>query len=295
MPRNKSRLSDGHHGGDRARKDRNAFYMAKHRAAKAAALRGEVGDIQEDVIPYEHKGGEVGETIRLQRVNPSSVSGDAAQSAPQMPLPVASAPQMPLPVASPPPQPPAPPPEPLSHIAAIHASLDCLPPHERQKLLADLTQRELKKGQTCITPRGRKKQSLVLAPVNADSPPKQKEQEVLRFAKALQVPTIGIRVEAPQLPVTMTGQQTFVWMKKFGITYRDGASPPISRIQSLQLRTFVFCATTWAVRSGYVAHILCYSCITDSSSKAHPGGCECLEGPLCRSHRNFLRRARQRV
>ena len=70
MPRTKLRLSDGHHAGDRARKDqRNA-----KRAAKAAALREEVGDIEEAVVPYEHKGGQAGETIRLRRVNPSSGS-----------------------------------------------------------------------------------------------------------------------------------------------------------------------------------------------------------------------------
>ena len=151
MTRKKLRVGARPTRRDRDRKDRDVLRKAHQRAAKAAALREEVGDIQEDVIPYELKGGDVGETIRLQRVNPSSVSGDAAQSAPQMPLPV----------ASPPPQPSAPPPEPLSHIAAIHASLDCLPPHERQKLLADRTQRELKKGQLCISTGGCAKQALV--------------------------------------------------------------------------------------------------------------------------------------
>ena len=53
MTRRKSRLTDSNR---RARKDRNALYVAKYRAAKAAALREEVGDIQEDVIPYELKG-----------------------------------------------------------------------------------------------------------------------------------------------------------------------------------------------------------------------------------------------
>ena len=117
MPPKKLYLSDTHRRGARARKDQRNAKRAAKRAAKAAALR-EIGDIQEDVVPYEHKGGEVGETIRLQRMNPSSVSGNAAQPAPQLPLPV----------ASPPPQLPAPPPEPLSDIAAAEAHLPaCLP------------------------------------------------------------------------------------------------------------------------------------------------------------------------
>ena len=149
MPRTKLRFGDGHHAGDRARKDQLNAKRAAKRAAKAAALR-EVGDIEEDVVPYEHKGGEVGETIRLQRMNPSSVSGDAAQPAPQLPLPV----------ASPPPQPPAPLPQPLPHLAAIHASLDRLSPHERRKLLAERTQRELKKVQLCISTGGCAKHAL---------------------------------------------------------------------------------------------------------------------------------------
>ena len=74
MTRKKSRLSDRHRRGARARKDRNALHVAKYRAAKAAALREEVGNIQEDVVPYEHKGGEVGDIIRLRRMNPSSGS-----------------------------------------------------------------------------------------------------------------------------------------------------------------------------------------------------------------------------
>jgi hypothetical protein len=148
MPPKRLRFGDGHHAGDRARKDQR---NAKDRAAKAAALREEVGDIEEDVIPYELKGGEVGETIRLRRMKPSSVSGDAAQPAPQLPLPV----------ASPPPQVPAPTPQPLPHLAAIHASLDRLSPHERRKLLAERTQRELKKGQLCISTGGCAKHALV--------------------------------------------------------------------------------------------------------------------------------------
>ena len=123
MTRRRSHLSDGHHGGDRARKDQR---NAKDRAAKAAALREEVEDIQEDVVPYQHKGGQVGETIRLKRMNPSSVSGDAAQPAPQLPLPV----------SSPPPQPPAPPPEPLSDIAAAEAAVARSPPYGRNKFIA---------------------------------------------------------------------------------------------------------------------------------------------------------------
>ena len=90
MPPKKPRLTSNHCSGARARKDRNALHVAKYRVAKAAALREEVGDIQEDVIPYEHKGGEVGETIRLRRMNPSSVSGDAAHPAPQDSLPAAT-------------------------------------------------------------------------------------------------------------------------------------------------------------------------------------------------------------
>ena len=136
MPPKKPRLTSNHCSGARARKDRNALHVAKYRVAKAAALCEEVGDIQEDVIPYEHKGGEVGETIRLRRMNPSSVSGDAAQPAPQMPLPV----------ASPPPQAPAPLPEPLPDTAAAAAAVARLSPHERRKLLAERTQRELNKA-----------------------------------------------------------------------------------------------------------------------------------------------------
>ena len=131
MPPKLFYLSDSNRRGARARKDQR---NAKDRAAYA--LRKEVGDIEEDVAPYEHKGGEVGETIRLRRMNPSSVSGDAAQPAPQLPLPV----------ASPPPQPSAPTPQPLPHLAPIHASLDRLSPHERRKLLAERTQRELNKA-----------------------------------------------------------------------------------------------------------------------------------------------------
>ena len=150
MTRRKSRLSGSNRRGDRARKDRHAVHVRKHRAAKAAALREEVGDIEEDVVPFEHKG-QVGNTIvGLKRMNPSSVSGDAAQPAPQLPLPV----------ASPPPQAPAPTPQPLPHLAAIHASLDRLSPHERRKLLAERTQRELKKGQLCISTGGCAKRAL---------------------------------------------------------------------------------------------------------------------------------------
>jgi hypothetical protein len=137
----------------RAMKDKNASANANRRLAKAAAaMREEVVDNQEDVVPYQHiGGGEVGKTIRLKRMNPSSVSDDAAQPAPQLPLPV----------ASPPPQAPAPAPQPLPHLAAIHASLDLLSPHERKKLLADRTQREQMKGHLCISTGGCAKQALV--------------------------------------------------------------------------------------------------------------------------------------
>ena len=84
MPRTKLRFSDGHHAGDRARKDQR---NAKYRAAKAADLREQVGDIQEDVIAHEHKGGEVGEFVLLKRLRRRPVSDDA----PQIPLPVAAA------------------------------------------------------------------------------------------------------------------------------------------------------------------------------------------------------------
>ena len=88
MTRKKSRLGSSGCGA-RARKDRLA---ANNRAAKAAALREEFEDIQEDVVPPEHKGGEVGEFVRLKRWRRSRGSGDAAQLAPQPPLPVASLP-----------------------------------------------------------------------------------------------------------------------------------------------------------------------------------------------------------
>jgi hypothetical protein len=123
MTRRKIRVGARPTRRDRDRKDRDALRKAHQRAAKAATLREEVGDIEEAVVPYEHKGGQVGDSIRLRRMNPSSVSGDAAQPAPQLPLPV----------ASPPPQPPAPPPEPLSDIAAAEAAVARLPPFERNK------------------------------------------------------------------------------------------------------------------------------------------------------------------
>ena len=134
-------------------KDKDTSATANRRLAKAAAaMREQVVDNEEDVVPYQHiGGGEVGKTIRLKRMHPSSVSGDAAQPAPQLPLPV----------ASPPPQPPAPLPQPLPHLAAIHASLDRLSPHERRKLLAERTQRELKKSQLCMSTGGCAKHALV--------------------------------------------------------------------------------------------------------------------------------------
>jgi hypothetical protein len=144
-------LSDSNRRGARARKDQRNAKRAAKRAAEAAALREEVGDIEEDVAQYEHKGGQAGESIRLKRLKLNPVSDDAAQSAPQLPLPV----------ASPPPQAPTPTPQPLPHLAAIHASLDRLSPHERRKLLAERTQRELKKGQLCISTGGCAKHALV--------------------------------------------------------------------------------------------------------------------------------------
>ena len=147
MPPKKFHLSDSHRCGARARKDQQ---NAKDRAAKAAALREEVGDIEEAVVPYEHKGGQAGESIRLKRLKLNPGSGDAQ-----------SAPQMPLHVASPPPQPPAPLPEPLPDTAAAAAAVARLSPHERRKVLAERTPRELKKGQLCISTGGCAKQALV--------------------------------------------------------------------------------------------------------------------------------------
>ena len=141
MTRKRIRVSARQPRRDRDRKDRDALRKAHQRAAKAATLREEVGDIEEDVAQYEHKGGQAGESIRLKRLKLNPVSDDAAQSAPQLRLPV----------ASPPPQAPTPTPQPLPHLAAIHASLDRLSPHERRKLLAERTQRELKKGELCIS------------------------------------------------------------------------------------------------------------------------------------------------
>ena len=81
MPPKKPQLTNKSHcSGARARKDQHAFEMAKHRAAKAAALREEVGDIEEDVVPYEHKGGQAGESIRLKRLKPSPASDDVGNS-----------------------------------------------------------------------------------------------------------------------------------------------------------------------------------------------------------------------
>ena len=73
-------------------KDKDTSANANRRLAKAAAaMREEVVDNEEDVVPYQRiGGGEVGKTIRLRRVNPSSVSGDAAQPAPQDSLPGAT-------------------------------------------------------------------------------------------------------------------------------------------------------------------------------------------------------------
>ena len=84
MGRKTFSLCDGHRRGARARKDQR---NAKDRAAKAAAaMRKEVGDVQETVLSFEHKGGEAGES----KLKPSLVSGDVAQSAPQNPVPGAT-------------------------------------------------------------------------------------------------------------------------------------------------------------------------------------------------------------
>ena len=58
----------------RAMKDKATSANANRRLAKAAAaMREEVVDNEEDVVPYQHiGGGEVGKTIRLRRMNPSS-------------------------------------------------------------------------------------------------------------------------------------------------------------------------------------------------------------------------------
>ena len=148
-----------------------------------------------------------------------------------------------------PPQVPAPPPQPLPYIAAIIAPLDRLSPHERQNLLAARTQRELKAGQRCISTGGRAKQTLALLPVNASSPPKKKEQEILQLCQELKVPNIGVIEEPPVRPVTMTGQQAYVWMQKCGITYADGARHALSRIHLQQHRIFVLCVSEWEVIS----------------------------------------------
>ena len=167
--------------------------MAAYRATKAAAATHEYGQQFEHIAT-------LGSTLRLKRVKPSPVpSFNAPQSVPQIPLP---------------PQVPAPPPQPLPYIAAIIAPLDRLSPHERQNLLAARTQRELKAGQRCISTGGRAKQTLALLPVNASSPPKKKEQEILQLCQELKVPNIGVIEEPPVRPVTMTGQQAFVWMQK---------------------------------------------------------------------------------
>jgi hypothetical protein len=90
MTRKKIRVGARPTRRDRDRKARDALRKAHQRAAKAATLREEVGDIEEAVVPYEHKGGQAGVSIRLRRMNPSSVSGDAAQPAPQDSLPGAT-------------------------------------------------------------------------------------------------------------------------------------------------------------------------------------------------------------
>jgi hypothetical protein len=171
----------------RAMKDKHASVNANRRLAKAAAaMREEVVDNEEDVVPYQHiGGGEVGKTIRLKRMNPSSVSGDAAQPAPQLPLPV----------ASPPPQAPAPPPEPLSDIAAAEAAVARLPPYERGKFIAKQVADALPPGKISLPIGGRKKQSVLLVPANVNSPVHQ---------KCLVVKRVGDEFKVPQQPPAET-------------------------------------------------------------------------------------------
>ena len=69
-------------------KDKDTSAKSDRRLAKAtAAIREEH---TEDVVPYQHNGGHVGKSIRLKRMHPSAVSGDAAQPAPSIPLPVST-------------------------------------------------------------------------------------------------------------------------------------------------------------------------------------------------------------
>ena len=194
---------------DRDRKDRDVLRKAHQRAAKAATLREEVGDIEEAVVPYEHKGGQVGDSIRLRRMNPSSVSGDAAQPAPQLPLPV----------ASPPPQPPAPPPEPLSDIAAAEAAVARLPPFERNKFIAKRVAEALPPGQLSLPIGGRKKQAVLLVPANVDSPVDQKCLVVKRVGDEFQEPQQPSAATEPS-PESMSGQESRVVMEKFKFTSR---------------------------------------------------------------------------
>ena len=219
MPRKKLYLSDTHRRGARARKDQRNAKRAAKRAAKAAALR-EIEDIQEDVVPYQHKGGEVGKTIRLQRVSPSSVSGDAAQPAPQLPLPV----------ASPPPQPPAPPPEPLSDIAAAEAAFARLPPFERNKFIAKQVAEALPPGQLSLPIGGRKKQAVLLVPANVHSPVDQKCLVVKRVGDELQV-SQQPPAETEPSPEPMLGLESRVVMGKFQFT---------SRVSNAKMKFFCF-------------------------------------------------------
>ena len=191
----------------RAMKDKAASATANRRLAKAAAaMREEVVDNEEDVVPYQHiGGGEVGETIRLKRMHPSSVSGDAAQPAPQLPLPV----------ASPPPQPPAPPPEPLSDIAAAEAAFARLPPFERNKFIAKQVAEALPPGQLSLPIGGHKKQAVLLVPANVDSPVDQKCLVVKRVGDEFQVPQ---QPSAEPSPESISGQESCVVMEKFKFT-----------------------------------------------------------------------------
>jgi hypothetical protein len=183
--------------------------VARYRAAKAASLREEVGDIEEDVVPYEHKGGQAGVSIRLRRMNPSSVSGDVAQPAPQLPLPV----------ASPPPQPPAPPPEPLSDIAAAEAAVARLPPFEHKKVIAKRVAEALPPGQLSLPIGGRKKQAVLLVPANVDSSMDQKCLVVKRVGDEFQEPQQPSAATEPS-PESMSGQESRVVMEKFKFTSR---------------------------------------------------------------------------
>ena len=152
-------------------------------------------------------------------MNPSSVSGDAAQPAPQLPLPV----------ASPPPQPPAPPPEPLSDIAAAEAAVARLPPFERNKFIAKRVAEALPPGKLSLPIGGRKKQAILLVPANVDSPMDQKCLVVKRVGDELQVPQQPSAATEPS-PESMSGQESRVVMEKFKFT---------SRVSNAKMKFFI--------------------------------------------------------